>query len=287
MSVVGNMLGSPWGVPWYRHGMGDRKVGRGYRWRPYKAVNQVVAAALREKLQDRPDKLARLIELGVVDSAAIESLPEDLDFAGALGLFTERISEKASTEPSVLGELGVRPLQVLTVPATNEPAEAEHSQVERSVAFSDLEGFTAFTSERGDAEASALLRDHYEVVDAVVRSRGGTIVKTLGDGHMLSFREPSAAVMSCVDLVAASPAPLRLRAGGHLGSVVRTETDLFGHVVNVAARVTDLAGGGQTMVTVELRDAAGKLPRIEYEEPHAAALPGLDERVAVCEIRTD
>jgi adenylate cyclase len=266
--------------------MGDKEGSRENRWLPGKAIEQAVAAALREKLQSNSDQLARLIELGIVDAAAIDSLPDDLDFAGVLRQFTDRISEMASTEPSVLAELAVRPLEMLTAPAADEPSESEQTHVERAVAFSDLEGFTTFTSERGDTEASALLRDHYEVVEAVVRSRGGAIVKTLGDGHMLSFREPSAAVMSCVDLVAASPAPLRLRAGGHLGSVVRTETDLFGHVVNVAARVTDLAEGGQSMVTVELRDAAGKLPRIEYKEPHSAVLPGLDERVAVCEVRT-
>ena len=45
------------------------------------------------------------------------------------------------------------------------------SQVPLTVVFSDLEGFTSFTSERGDIEASALLTDHYDVVEAITRSR--------------------------------------------------------------------------------------------------------------------
>lgn len=250
------------------------------------SIKRAVAAVLREKLQDNSDRLARLVELGIVDEAALDSLPEDLDFAGAIRQFTDRISEMAMTEPSVLAELAVRPLELLAASAEEEESENQPTHVVRAVTFSDLEGFTSFTSEKGDIEAGALLKDHYEVVDAIARSRGGTIVKTLGDGHMLSFREPSAAVMSCVDLVAASPAPLRLRAGGHLGSVIRTETDLFGHVVNVAARVTDLADGGQSMVTVELRDAAGRLPLVAYEEPRSTVLPGLDERFDVCDVRS-
>lgn len=252
--------------------------------KPGDAIKRMVASVLRDKLNDNRARLSRLIELGMVDVETIDNLPEDLDFAGALRQFRDRISELAAAEPSVLGRLTVRPLDILPA-EVDEQKESGQTHVPRAVAFCDLEGFTTFTSERGDVEASALLRDHYETVDAVVRSRGGSIVKTLGDGHMLSFREPSAAVMCCVDLVAASPSPLRLRAGGHMGPVVLTETDLFGHVVNVAARVTNLAAGGHSIVTVELRDGAGRLPRIEYEEPHSAELPGLHERVDVCGVR--
>ncbi len=247
-------------------------------------IKRAIAARLQEKLAENPEAIAKLTELGLVDEAALARLPEDLDFAGVVRQFRDRIAEMAAEEPSVLNKLEVRPLEVLTKGEDEGSAEGL-ARVPRTVIFSDLEGFTSFTSERGDLEAGALLRDHYDAVDAVVRSRSGSIVKTLGDGHMLSFREPAAAVMTCVDLVAASPAPLRLRAGGHLGDVVRTENDLFGHVVNLAARVTGLAEGGHSIVTVELRDAAGRLPRIEYDVPRAETVSGLDEPVEVCEVR--
>ena len=246
-------------------------------------IKRAIAAKLRESLEDNPEQFAKLTELGLIDEDAISRLPEDLDFAGVIRQFRDRVAEMAAEEPSVMTKLDVRPLDVLS-PGTDEKAPADLARVPRTVVFSDLEGFTTFTSARGDLEAGALLRDHYDTVDAVVRSRGGTIVKTLGDGHMLSFREPAAAVMTCVDLVGASPAPLRLRAGGHLGDVVRTEKDLFGHVVNVAARVTGLADGGRSIVTVELRDAAGKLPRIEYAASRSETVSGLDEPIDVCEV---
>jgi len=72
--------------------------------------------------------------------------------------------------------------------------------------FSDLEGFTSFTSERGDLEASALLSDHYDAVESITRGKGGHVVKKIGDGHMLSFNAPSAAVMALLDLTAAAAA---------------------------------------------------------------------------------
>ena len=61
----------------------------------------------------------------------------------------------------------MRTEEPLGLPATSV------SRVPLTVVFSDLEGFTSFTSDRGDLEASALLTDHYDVVEAIARSRGG------------------------------------------------------------------------------------------------------------------
>ena len=81
----------------------------------------------------------------------------------------------AMTEPSVLAQLAVRPLEVLAASAEEEEPESQPTHVVRAVAFSDLEGFTSFTSEKGDVEAGALLKDHYEVVDAIVRRLPGAL----------------------------------------------------------------------------------------------------------------
>lgn len=106
--------------------------------------------------------------------------------------------------------------------------DSSDAEVVRAVVFSDLEGFTAFTGERGDAEASALLRDHYDSVETLTRSRGGQVIKKIGDGHMLVFPSAESAVMASLDLVEAAPGPLRLRSGSHLGSVIEADGDYFG-----------------------------------------------------------
>jgi adenylate cyclase len=242
-------------------------------------IKQLVATRIAEKYAEDPEKFSRLVEVGLVDEAALRSLPNDLDFASAVKQFRERLAVIVAEEPSVLGRLEVRPLDVLIETGAEEAASPG---THLSVVFSDLEGFTAFTSSKGDLEASAMLRDHYEAVDAIVRGRGGSVVKTIGDGHMLSFGASEAAVLAAVELSEVAAGPLRVRVGGHNGNVVRTPDDILGHVVNVAARVTDVAMGGQTLVTRALRDAAGTVRGVEFDPLAAVELRGIEDPFELC-----
>ena len=246
-----------------------------------------IKADVYAKLQEGLENQAGLGEAGLDDPGLLRDLPPDVGFDVVFRRLREVIVEQVAVRPSVLNEYNVRALDVLTPAETEaEPAApSELVQVERTVVFSDLEGFTAFTVEKGDLEASALLTDHYDEVDAIVRGRGGSVVKQIGDGHMLSFEHPAAAVMASLDLVAASPGNLRLRAGAHGGAVVAAGDDLLGGVVNLAARVTDLASGGESVVTTMVRDGAGTLPRIVYEPARLESVPGVDVPVEVCSVR--
>ena len=148
--------------------------------------------------------------------------------------------------------------------------EGEDGQTARlAVVFTDLEGFTAFTAANGDEAASRLLTEHLQAAGPVVRSRGGRLVKRLGDGLLLTFPAAEAAVLACLELVEAA-GPLRLRAGVHVGDVVVRRDDVVGHVVNVAARVTESAKGGQVLVSGEVRDEVGG-PRAACASVAAAA----------------
>jgi adenylate cyclase len=242
-------------------------------------VKQLIAARIAEKYAEEPEKFAKLLEVGLVDEATLRTLPEGTNFDTALRQFKDRLAAMASDEPSVLAKLDVRPLEVLTEETTDDIALPE---VSRAVVFSDIEGFTEYTGAKGDREASAMLRDHYDTVDSIVRGRGGAVVKTIGDGHMLSFTEPRAAVLAGVELADIAAGPLQVRVGGHEGHVLATENDLLGHVVNVAARVTDAAAGGQALVTESLRGAAGRVRGVEFELLTPRQLKGIAEPYEIC-----
>lgn len=247
------------------------------------AITARISTSLSEQLAEQPEAFERLVELGLIDPNLFAN-PEDLDLSETVRRFRDLIAERAATEPSVLAQLEIRPLDVMRSDDAEVVDAIDTSQVPMTIVFSDLEGFTTFTSERGDLEASALLTDHYDAVESITRSRGGRVVKKIGDGHMLAFREPAAAVMASLDLTTATPGPLRLRAGAHGGAVVRTEDDLIGHVVNVAARVTDLASGGTSLITDQVRRAAGTLPMVSFLNTRAVTLDGLPESVEISEV---
>ena len=120
-----------------------------------------------------------------------------------------------------------------------------------AIAFLDLTAFTHLTDDSGDVVAAAGARDLAAVVRRTSVPWGGTLVKMLGDGAMLHFKDPSSAVSCCLALVHDIPdAGLpRARFGVDSGSVVARDVDFFGHTVNVAARLVDYARPGEVLVT--------------------------------------
>ena len=122
--------------------------------------------------------------------------------------FLERSVEQ---RPSVLSTLGLNAIQLLSWESSELRGDAGPSAV--TIVFTDLEGFTRFTADHGDDAAIALLDDHHKLVGPIVRSRGGRIVKRLGDGLMLLFPAGEAAVLAALELPGdrAGPAPV---AGG-------------------------------------------------------------------------
>jgi class 3 adenylate cyclase len=151
--------------------------------------------------------------------------------------------------------------------------------VDLTVAFTDLQAFTTYTEAEGDEAASRLLIGHHRASWAIVRSRGGRVVKWLGDGLMLTFPAPEAAVLACLELGQAAPLPLR--AGIHGGTVLVTDDDVVGRVVNLAARVAASAHGGELVVTEHVRTQVGDLDGVDFDGPHPRAFKGIGATVAV------
>ena len=158
--------------------------------------------------------------------------------------------------------------------------EGGGTRTDLAVAFTDLEGFTAFTVAEGDDAAARVLLAHHRHADRLARRRGGRVVKRLGDGLLLVFASPPAAVLTCLEL--RSTAPLSMRAGVHRGTVnVTTDDDVVGHVVNLASRVAASAKPGELLVTDDVRTAAAALSCLVFEGPTTRRFKGIDELVPV------
>ena len=168
---------------------------------------------------------------------------------------------------------------VLATPDEEREADVGGVPVEVTVAFTDLEGFTTYTETEGDDAASRLLIGHHRTSGSIVRSRGGRVLKWLGDGLMLTFPAPEPAVLACLELGEAAPLPLR--AGIHRGTVLVTADDVVGRVVNVAARVAGSANGGQLVVTDQVRTEAGELRGVTFDGPYLRNFKGIGAAMPV------
>jgi class 3 adenylate cyclase len=126
--------------------------------------------------------------------------------------------------------------------------------------FSDIENSTALNEQLGDRRWLALLKSHDLVVRSAIEGNHGHVVKTQGDGFFAVFLAPGDAVRASKaiqhDLHARRRLKdIRVRIGLHTGQVLSRDGDYFGRNVAMAARVAGPAGGGQTLVSSEVRDA--------------------------------
>lgn len=133
----------------------------------------------------------------------------------------------------------------------------EASRHSCAIVFIDIVGSTELYDRLGDTRAQQAIADSLGTIDAIVRQHGGTVVKTIGDEIMCSFESAIDAVEAACDMqsrtenTATDPVPIRVRIGLHFGQVIRKQGDLFGDAVNVAARMTAIAKGGQIITTDE------------------------------------
>ena len=249
------------------------------------AVRVGMAERAAELLRRDPSLTDTAIEVGLVDRAWLEKPGRHpIRTAPALDVVQRFLERSVERRPSVLGSIGLNALQLL---AYEHPVDgrSDTRQSPASIVFTDLEGFTRFTSSEGDDAALSLLAEHHRVIGPIVRSRGGKVVKRLGDGLMLSFPSAESAVLAALELLEVPPDELRLRAGVHTGEAAVTADDLIGHDVNVAARVAAAAKGGQVLATVAVRDAVGDLQGVTFGRARRRTFKGVEQSVQVCPVQ--
>lgn len=133
----------------------------------------------------------------------------------------------------------------------------ERSDAGRTIVFLDLSGFTSLTEQEGDAIAADHGGHLLEIAQEASARIGGRVVKTLGDGLMLHFREISEAVRVALDVVRRTGPKNGMptaRAGVATGPVVMRDGDYFGRTVNLAARLVGAAAPCEVWISQSVRD---------------------------------
>jgi class 3 adenylate cyclase len=163
--------------------------------------------------------------------------------------------------------------------------------------FTDLKGSTALYERVGDLVAYDLVRQHFRVLNEIVASEAGAVVKTMGDAVMATFSTPDRALAAALrmrDEMARINAERRnedllLKIGIHEGPclvvMLNNSQDYFGQTVNVAARVQGLASSRAIVATksvvedkkvAKILETAGLQPAMQL-----AALRGVTDETTV------
>jgi class 3 adenylate cyclase len=152
-------------------------------------------------------------------------------------------------------------------------ADAEGSTARRNalVGFVDLAGYTALSQTLRPGELADLISDFEELVtDAVVRHRG-RVVKLIGDAALFTVDDAGAGCRVALEIVEGANRSGRLlphlRAGLAAGDVMTLQGDVFGDVVNMAARLVAAAPENGVLATDEVRRRAGEACRFTALPP--------------------
>jgi adenylate cyclase len=157
-------------------------------------------------------------------------------------------------------------------------------QAARTFLFADLAGFTALTEAHGDEQAADLVDEFSSAASELAAKFDARLIKTIGDALMLCAPQASAAVgLGCAltgELLADHGYPA-IRVGMHHGRAVERGGDFFGAAVNLAARISGLAAGGEVLLSGATREAAGDLDGISLVDRGAHRLRNVASPVRV------
>lgn len=123
-------------------------------------------------------------------------------------------------------------------------------QANSAVLFADMSGSTKLYVAVGDDRAREIVARTLELWSAITVTGGGQVVQLRGDGLLALFPNVDAALQAAVGMRDLPyEEPLSMHAGLHAGAVLRESEQLYGDVVNVAARMADIAKRFEIVLT--------------------------------------
>ena len=126
-----------------------------------------------------------------------------------------------------------------------------------TILFTDIVGSTDLAGRVGDRQWRGILAGHNAILRECVRGHRGEVVRTVGDGIIAIFESPGDAIMAALEATdRVHEMDLCIRAGLHTGEIDVVDGDIAGIGVHIGARIVDLAGPDEVLVSATVSDLA-------------------------------
>ncbi|MEQ8718040.1 MAG: adenylate/guanylate cyclase domain-containing protein [Acidimicrobiales bacterium] len=153
-----------------------------------------------------------------------------------------------------------------------------------TIVFSDIESSTDRALAVGDTVWMEMLETHNDIIRQNLTKFGGREIKNQGDGFMLSFPGARRALLCMIavqreldQLEKSRPeVAVKIRIGLHTGEVIAdSDGDLFGKHVIIAARIANLASGGEILASSLVKEISSARGDIDFGDPRQVELKGV------------
>lgn len=162
--------------------------------------------------------------------------------------------------------------RTLAVDSIGSPATPQ------AVCFVDIVGYTSRSKALSEAELVAWIEDFEDAATGIVVDHGGRVIKNIGDEVLLVADDPAAAAEIALTMTARGADPddafPAVRAGLAHGDVVSRLGDVFGEVVNLAARLTSVARPGTVLVDHGAHEALAGDPAYTFRHLRRTPVKG-------------
>ncbi|MEU0515867.1 adenylate/guanylate cyclase domain-containing protein [Amycolatopsis sp. NPDC006125] len=145
------------------------------------------------------------------------------------------------------------------------------------VGFVDMVGYTRLTRRLDESELSAVLEGFELLATEVIADHHGRVVKMIGDEVLFVADAPADAAEIALTLTERTAADAELpevRAGLAAGRILSRFGDVYGSVVNMAARLTSVARPGTVLIDRELAGELAELPGFTVRSRRPATVRG-------------
>jgi tetratricopeptide (TPR) repeat protein len=150
-----------------------------------------------------------------------------------------------------------------------------------TVLYADLAGFTRLTAELGPERTTDLINTCFNVIDSIIHSYGGTVLRHEGDRVMAVFGFPKArgkdsyygliAALRIREAAKLFTYPVGVHSGVASGEVIIEGIDLYGPVIEEASQLESLGNTGDICVNKNCFEMNKFL--FDFSEANDGALP--------------
>jgi class 3 adenylate cyclase len=126
-----------------------------------------------------------------------------------------------------------------------------------TILFTDIVNSTQYWDRFGDVQGRLMVDHHNRLLFPIISKFRGKIIKTIGDSIMAVFAKPEHALKAAIAIQQTMAAErqrddtfrIHIRIGIHTGDAIVEKEDVYGDIVNVAARVEKKGRGNEILVS--------------------------------------
>lgn len=143
-----------------------------------------------------------------------------------------------------------------------------------AVLFTDIVGSSRFFQHHGNVAGLDMIKKHHNMVPPIIKEHNGYVVKFLGDSVLAYFNEPEEALKSAIRIQKIfqdynkdkePEDQIHIKIAVHYGEGILDNGDIYGDVVNVAAKLLEIVNGDELQISDSVYNHVKNLSPISFE----------------------